>query len=295
VRRLGLLLAALLAGPAWAAAPPDAHWEVTPKAPRVGDAITARLVVHPPAGATVTWDGVRPGFPGMALTGSGPLPPGEKTDGRAYTLHADLPGTYTLPAVSLPWSGPDGSGTLAAQAVPVTVAGAFDPESPPPPAPAKGPVALAPPWGLYGAGAAAALGLLGAVLWLARRRNGAPAAPAPADPPVAPDRAALEALAALDPDGMSPRAFYGALSAVTRAYLEDRHGVPARARTSAEIAALVSGKEGAPVADWLADWDLVKFARLEPPPGAAREALEAVRRWVEATAKRPDAGPGAVP
>lgn len=297
MRRAWLLLALALAGTAHAETPaepsvPDAHWEVTPKSPRVGDALTARLVARPPNGARVDWDGVRPAFPGLALTGSGPLPPGAKADGRIYTLHGDLPGTYTLPALELPYAGPAGAGTLAVPAVPVTVAGAFDPESPPAPAPAKGPVAVAPPWGLYGAGAAAALGLLGAALWLARRRNGAAAAPAPAEPPLRPDRTALERLATLDPDALPPRAFYGALSAVVRAYLEDRHGVPARARTTTEIAARVTGKEGAPVADWLAAWDLVKFARLDPPPEAGREDLEAVRRWVQETAERfePDAG-----
>lgn len=287
-------LLAVLAAPA-RSAEPAARWEVTPAAPRVGDAITARLVARPAEGARIDWDGVRPEFPGLALTGSGPIAPGPGADGRAYTLHADLPGTYTLPAVTLPVAGPDGAGSLSAAAATVTVAGAFDPESPPPPAPAKPPVALAPPWGLYGAGAAAAVAMLAAALWLARRRRAAPAAPAPADPPPPPDRVALERLAALDPDALDPRAFHGALSAVTRAYLEDRFQVPARARTTAEIAARVSGREGAPVADWLAAWDLVKFARVEPPREAARESLEAVRRWVRETAAGADSGPGAAP
>jgi hypothetical protein len=295
VRRAGWLVMPLLAWAvsAWAApapAPvPEVRWEVTPAAPRVGDVVTARLVVRVPAGVQVRWEGVRPEFTGLALTGTAPAAAGPGADARAYTLAADLPGTFRLPEVAVPWSGPDGSGAATAAAVPVTVAGAFDPESPPPPAPAKGPVSLAPPWGLYGAVAAAAVAVLAAALYLARRRRAAPRAVPPPAPAVPPGRVALERLAALDPDGMQPRVFYGALSAVARAYLEDRFGVPARARTTEEIAALVSGREGAPVADWLAGWDLAKFARLEPPREDARAALEAVRRWVRETGQ----GPGA--
>jgi hypothetical protein len=43
--------------------------------------------------------------------------------------------------------------------------------------------------------------------------------------------------------------------------------------------------DGPPVAAWLAAFDLVKFAKVEPTREEARAHLEAVRRWVVATAR----------
>jgi len=294
------LAAALLAGALALAAPagaaPSARWQVSPPAPVVGDVITARLALDLPPGAEAEWAGVAPDFGGLAVAGVAPLAaPGGGEAGRVYTLHADLPGAYRLPAVTVPYAGPGGAaGRVEAAAVSVTVAGAFDPEGPPPPpAPARGPVALPLPWPVYALGGAAAALAGGAALWLWRRRRPLPAQAPPAPPP-APDRAALARLDALDPDALPPRVFYGALSEIARGYLEDRFGVPARARTTSETAAGLKGHGdgvGAPVAEWLAGWDLVKFARLDPPPADARGALEAVRGWVRRTAPGvPDPG-----
>lgn len=283
------------AAPLWAA--PEAAWTLTPEHPRVGDRITARLTVALPPGTAVDWDAVAPAFEGLDPAGAVPAPVGpDGAEARDFALYADLPGTYRLPEVALGWRGPDGaSGTVHARPVDLTVTGAFDPAGPaPPPAPAKPPVGLPlPPW-VYGAAALAALVAVAAAWGLYRRfrRRGRRPVPAPPTPtPVPAHERALMRLAALDPAALSSRAFYDALSDVARAYLEERFGLPARRRTTGEthrlLAALKPDAEGpmvAPVSDWLVVWDMVKFARVEPPAGYARAHLEAVRRWVTATA-----------
>jgi hypothetical protein len=294
-RAVFLLLALALGSapaPAWAA--PGAAWRLTPAEPRVGDRITARLEVTLPAGARADWQGVAPAFGPLVPEAATDLPAVPGPDGtsvtRAFVLYADLPGTYHLPRVPIPWRAPDGAiHTLTAAAVDFAVAGAFDPAGPaPPPAPAKPPVGLPlPAWvpvALAGAGLAMALLAWAAIRRLRRRP---PPAPLPrADTP--PHEAALARLAGLDPDRLPLRDFYGRLSEVARAYLEDRFGLPAPRRTTAETRGLLAGLElpaGAPVAEWLAAFDLVKFAKAEPSREEARAHLEAVRRWVAATAR----------
>jgi hypothetical protein len=300
---LAALAAVLLLGAA-PPGPPSAAWTADPPQPRVGDRITARLTVTLPEGARPLWDGVTPDFGQLAAAPDEAAPPAPSepgAGGRTFTLYADLPGDYRLPAVTVPYATADGaSGSVSAAPLALTVAGAFDPAGTlPPPAPAKPPVTVPPPWGLYGAILGGVLLALGAALWWWRRRRpGEAPVPTVSAPPVPPDRAALARLAELDPAGLPPRAFYGALSEVARGYLEDRFGVPARARTTPETTALLNGREapvGAPVAEWLAGWDLVKFARLDPPREEAGAALEAVRRWVLETApSAPSAPPAGV-
>jgi hypothetical protein len=294
---LAALAAALLLGAA-PPGPPSAAWTADPANPRVGDRITAHLTVTLPAGARPLWEQVTPDFGELVPAQEPAAPPEPDAGARTFTLYADLPGDYALPAVTVPYATADGgSGSVSAASLALAVAGAFDPVGPvPDPAPAKPPVTVPPPWGLYGAILGAVLLALGAALWWWRRRRPVEApAPAVSAPSVPPDRAALARLAELDPAGLPPRAFYGALSEVVRGYLEDRFGVPARARTTPETTALLNGRKahvGAPVAEWLAGWDLVKFARLDPPREEAGAALEAVRRWVLETAPSAPSGGG---
>lgn len=294
---LALGLAPAVAG---ADADPDgsatAAWGVTPAKPQVGDRIEARLTLTLPAGGRADWQGVAPAFDPLIPQGVTTVPPAPAPDGgtaevRSWTLYADLPGTYRLPAVPIPWRDADGTPhTVTAAAAAFAVAGAFDPAGPvPPPAPAKPPLALPlPAWVPAGIGGVA---LAAVVLgWIGYRRLRH--APDPAPPPsawVPPHEAALARLAGLDPDRLPLRDFYGRLSDVARAYLEERWGLPAPTRTTAETRRLLAGMErpaGAPVAEWLAAFDLVKFARLEPSRDEARAHLEAVRRWVAATGRQ---------
>ncbi len=305
-RAAALLLAALCLAPVAARAvspapnaAPEAVWTLKPGEPKVGDRITARLTVTLPPGARMDWTAVGPRFDPLVPEGATALPavtgPGGTAEGRAWTLYIDLPGSYRLPGVTVPWWADDGTpGTLTAAAVEFAVEGAFDRKGPvPDPAPAKPPVGLPLPAWVPAAlgGAVLAVAVLG-LLAYRRLRDRPVAAPPAADTP--PHEAALARLAGLDPDRLPPRDFYGRLSDVTRVYLEARWDLPATRRTTSEMWGLLDRLDGtnqtdrpagAPVAEWLAAFDLVKFAQVEPTREEARAHLEAVRRWVASTAR----------
>ncbi len=274
-------------------------WHTRPDTPRVGDRITAELVLTHPAGTTVDWGADSPRFDGAeadpqvteqtVADGAGNL-----TSRRIYTLYADLPGSVTLPRVSAAVIGPDGGRrTVSTNALTLTVTGAFDPEDPPPLAPAKGPLELPVTWWPYLAGAVLALALLVWLLrrWLRGRKPVPQTAPVVTAPAVPPHRAALARLDALDP-ALPPRAFFGELSDIARHYLAGRYGIPAPHMTSTEVARAVRQRADlAPVGDWLSEWDLVKFARFQPPGDAARDALKRVRQWVMDSIEEREAAP----
>ena len=154
----------------------------------------------------------------------------------------------------------------------------------------KGPLAARRAWWPWLLAAA-----LGALAWEAwrrwRTRPAAPGeAPAPAEPPLAPEVAAERALAALTAEGLWERgehaAYYLRLTEILRAYLEARYGEPATAMTSVEVARLVKAKQpdlkaAAIVRELLQRADLVKFARIkagpDDGPNDARSLLEVVR------------------
>lgn len=151
------------------------------------------------------------------------------------------------------------------------------------------------PWAL-----AAALGAAG---WYAyrewrRRRGLAPAAPVP--PPLPLELRVERRLKELEQDGLWERgehdAYYLRLTAILRAYLEERWGVPATAMTTVEVARLVKARStlaaAATVRPLLERADLVKFARQKPGPEEGPRDLEEVRRFVLATSP---GEPAAVP
>jgi hypothetical protein len=280
-----LLLLAVWAGNGYAAS--TARWQGLPEAVRVGDALSVRLLLDLPDGAVPVWDEVAPDFGGLEAVASG--------DG-GFTVYADLPGNYRLPAVRVPVTGADGSRTsLQAAALPYAVAAAFDPASPPSaPLPARGPLGVPFTWWPY----AVLLAALAALAWRFLGRRPAPRveAPAPvAEPVTPPDQAALARLARLVPGERPAREFFTELSEITRDYLEGRYRLPVRARTASEqIAVLSAAREPAlvPLVAWLPDWELAKFARLDPGREAEAEALERVRAWVLASRiPEPAAGP----
>ncbi len=133
------------------------------------------------------------------------------------------------------------------------------------------------PWWL--GGALLALGAYGFV----RRRRLRPVV-APPGGPAAPscDRAALQALDALDDDG----AFHAELAAILRDYVGRRYRVRAEVRTTEELARLVpSGGETLRLA--LGACDLVKFACVRRSPAERGAARDAALQFVRATAEGP--------
>jgi len=128
---------------------------------------------------------------------------------------------------------------------------------------------------------------LAAWLWRRLRRRAAPAA-APA-PPVAPDVEALRALEALAAQSLPARgehrAFYIALTAAAKRYLERRLGAPILEMTTAETLAFLRGHPQADglhttVRDVAEAADRIKFARAEGLVAEAERHMTAVRGLV---------------
>jgi hypothetical protein len=129
---------------------------------------------------------------------------------------------------------------------------------------------------------------LAAWLWRRLRRKAAPAEKAPA-PPVAPDVEALRSLDALAAQALPARgehrAFYIALTAVAKRYLERRLGAPILEMTTAETLAFLRGHPQADglhttVRDVAEAADRIKFARAEGLAAEAERHMTAVRGLV---------------
>jgi hypothetical protein len=128
--------------------------------------------------------------------------------------------------------------------------------------------------------------------WLrARRRRATIAAP-----PRPAHEIAAEALRTLRarhlPEHGEWKEFYTALSGIVRRYLEDRFHVRAPEMTTEEFLA-ETARGGALerthrglLAEFLADSDLVKFARHVPTLGDSERAFSAAERFVDETAAR---------
>jgi hypothetical protein len=124
---------------------------------------------------------------------------------------------------------------------------------------------------------------------LVRRIN----APAAAAPPKPPDLEALEALARLRHESLEDPAqraqWYVSLSGIVRLYIERRFGLRAPEMTTEEF--IQSVQRDSPLSPahreslggFLAECDLVKFARVLPEREAAERAFAAARDFVNQT------------
>lgn len=127
--------------------------------------------------------------------------------------------------------------------------------------------------------------------WWRRRRKPAAERILPYEPSVPPEQAALRALGDLEREALPARGLvkehYARLSLILRAYLERRFSVPAVESTTEEIRRRWRPEPSLPRDDvdealtLFEEADLVKFARFDPGPQAAGEALARARRWVE--------------
>jgi hypothetical protein len=131
-------------------------------------------------------------------------------------------------------------------------------------------------------------------LWLSKRRKSAVVAEVPV-PDVAPDEEAFRALDRLAASGhlarAELRAFYIALTAIAKRYLERRLGAPVQEMTSAEMVAFL--REGpheqvlaGPLRDLATAADSIKFARGDGLTEEAERHLAAVRSAVGALETR---------
>ena len=159
-----------------------------------------------------------------------------------------------------------------------------DVEAPAPPFPPRAPLW---PWL---AGAAGALVLVALIWWWRRRR---PARRDVLETPLPPHVKALRALLRLKhaPRGTAEQvdAFYVEVSHVLRVYLEERFGMHAPERTTEEFLGELEGdarlslEQRGRLREFLAQCDLVKFARVVPAETVHARTLETAEQLVEAT------------
>jgi hypothetical protein len=149
-------------------------------------------------------------------------------------------------------------------------------------------------WGGVAVGGAIALAVAALLLRRALKRRVPVDAAAMAQPARAPDAVAMEKLAALRAAGQFSvdgyRPFYFALAEIVRAYLGARYGFDALDRTTTELldelarrAPHLASADGE-VPRFLADTDLVKFAKAGSTDPAALAALDAAQAIVLSTA-----------
>ncbi len=303
--RWPLVCAALLAGVAVRAADPppvsvQAH--VEPERPTIGQRFRYVLEVAAPPGAEVVV--AQPGehLGDFDVLDSGTDPPVER-DGRTVTprwwrLVGWSPGEHAIesPAVRSRQPGTE-LAEVPGVTTPVTVASVLgDTNEQADIRDIKGPEPVPPDRRLwYALGALVVLlALLGLVMRTLRARRRARAIPAP--PPRPAHEIAAEALRALRarrlPELGEFKEFYSALSGIVRRYLEDRFVVRAPEMTTEEFldatarsTALERGQREL-LGDFLAESDLVKFARHVPTLSDSERVLGAAERFVAETAPR---------
>jgi len=304
---LGVVAAALGLVPAGAAAAlvpsPELSARVTvePDSVTVGDPITLTFEAGGPAGASLLLPEFADSVGPFRVLSAG-LAETRAADGRLrvrreVTLGLFRTGDAVLPPLAVLWPRPDGD-TAVAMTQPATVRvgsvleGKLDLANL---KDVKKPVSLGgvPVW--VWAAAAALLLAAAALLWARRRRRSAAGPGAvPEVPPLPPEVAFEQGLAALREQRLPERGFvrehYFELSLLFRRYLEGRFGFAAAEETRPEILAHLADRpdltdgEVRALSDWLAEGDLVKFAKMERLLQEAERYTETAAAWVRRTA-----------
>jgi hypothetical protein len=215
-------------------------------------------------------------------------------------------GPAEVPGFPLTWVGADGEvHTVDVPPKPFTVDALLANETEPqrrdedPPISIEYPNTLAETV-IYSALATLLVAMFAWLLWGRMRRRERPVV---LPPPIAPHEQALGALRELEngellAEGRFP-SFYLELTEIAKGYMEGRFAIEALDRTTDEIrrellrdTARIQPLSADEVVAFLQRCDLVKFARFEPDPEEAREALTRVRDMVERSmvvAKKPEA------
>ena len=292
------------AGAATAASPVAVQVRSDKAEVSVGEPFTIELQAVGPAGTTFTFPG-EAGNDGFELR-SAPAARAPEGPGAAvavapgvhrYEATVFALGEVEIPALTVRYRLPDGTTGEAASAPLTLKIGSLLPKDSAAQklADVRGPVGASIGRAFW---IALALGLLaaGAVGYVVLRRRRKPAAvcvpSVPELPAAAEAQAALEALAAQDLAARGEyRAFYIALAAVAKRYLERRLAAPVLEMTSAETLAFLRahahGGELLPIVRDLAEAaDRIKFARGSGLADEARRHLAAVRGLVTALEER---------
>ena len=268
---------------------------------RVGDRLELTVAVEHAAGETVLWPDSLSLAP-FELLGAEVLPPGGVEDGvvsgARFTLTVFELGDLELPGLELGVERPDGSSVpLFTDPYGVTVESVGLDEGGDIRA-IRGPLGMpigviyVLPWLLL---------LLGVALfayWLWRRRRGGEVEEEPRLSvllPRLPHEEAYEALARLEASNLLERGeikeYHIVVSEIIRTYVEDRFDVGALEMTTGEVIEALGarGLERDTLGgfrDFLEGCDLVKFAKLRPPPERCRRWLAQAREFVDLTRPR---------
>lgn len=282
---------------------PDLSFRVTltPDSITVGDPIAVVIEGAGPPGATLLLPQIADSVGPFTVLDAGPvvagLRDGKVTVQRAVRVTRYRTGAASFPELSLLWVRAPGDTAVALSTpVPVRVRSLLN-------GPAdvsklhdlKPVVPLARPrwwlWALIALGVAALVFAVWRYRHLLRHRRIVLEPPPP--PPLPPEVAfgvGLEALLARRlPEHGLVKDYYGELSLLFRRYIEDRLGFPALEETRREIMVSVEGRtdlraeEIALLGEWLAEDELVKFAKMERLLGEVAAHTDRARAWVRAT------------
>jgi hypothetical protein len=290
-----------LAAPPYA--PAIAAVTLEPQTATVGDRITMTVVVEHDASITIDAPGFDGDFGGLEVVEIPDRASATDSTTVKYVLAAFRTGSYTIPSLSLAYSGGGESGILRTPEQRVVIESVLRPgetelrplkpqleipESPPPPYVPTAFVAIF-----------ALLTVFGYVLMrraIAERPPApAPGHVAPAPPAHARARAALDALAAQRIAARDAPEHYFRLAAIVRGYLSERFSFPAYAMTRSEIEDAMTNRgidrwPARLAADLLAKCDSVEFAGFRPAPERVDADLTGAYEIIELT-REPDAAP----
>lgn len=306
MKHLLLITLLLAATPAWGQAPAPAAelkpevWVDMPEDPTVGDDVEWHVRVDVPAGVRLRAPEGLDVPEELLLLREGITLRREILDGDHVRYDLTVPlrvagiGWIRIPAQRLRFELPAGGEIgVTVPKVRFHTGTHFPTEVDPPPAPPVAPVPLPETnwvliWALILLGVAvAAIGTTLAVLRWRRLHRCAP--PPPPIPPHERARTRLARLAASDLlDTGAFAAYYTELSETLREYLGGRFRFDSMDLTTTELTqrlkrVRLEGLILEEVVVMLGDFDLVKFAKVEPAPESARDALRQVERLVERT------------
>jgi hypothetical protein len=264
----------------------------------VGEPLTYTVTLIIPQGATAQLPGEKAKFTLFEVRDYKPttttLPDGSQQIVLQYTLVCFDVGTQGLKDFKVPVTAPGAQPeTYLAPPLDIKVASVLPAKGQAEPKGFYGPLMLKAWWADWLLPAAVALVifvLVALVIWLLRRRKARVAEEA-ADEILAPDEAALKALARLGQEDLVATgqflAFYQRLDETLRAWLQARFDLPALERTTLGITYLLRVRRDtdewrSTYLDVLKAGDRVKYAKLLPSDVDAREHLDQARQVIVA-------------
>lgn len=269
--------------------------QLTPNVARLGQLLVLEVVVRHPSGSSVVWPenlefGASIEERAREVLLSSRVGEGEETRMRA-TLAVFAADVREVPSLRIRVEHSDGTHqvleTLPSQVTVQSTVNQSDPKLMASTGPRD---ALVRDWRLAVCAVAALLVLLGAIMWVARRRSvAAPMGEIPSVP-LSAHAAALAALDALDArlGDSDVKPVFHEMSEIVREYLGRRFGFEALDKTSSELRSRIHSAPGShewgdAMNAWLTRCDLVKYAGASASIDDARLALHGARVLVERT------------